>query len=159
MYFHEAILMEQGIADLESKQFKVLSMDENHLHLFDEICSRSLDRARIFSFDNEDRNWVFVCIEGQTYLGEALAKYDYWCYRMSDLCIYIPRLSHIIKRIDYAQWLEKDWCLNPDKENILNRLARKCGVTRDQFLTRYCTKPEGANIRILYLDISGDMDR
>lgn len=148
-YRHEAILMEQGLGDLESQSFRNLNFDPVLERLICRLSSYNLYEAFIIPSDNKARNYIFVKTSGQTYLGEKMDSYDFLRYEIESQVLYIPTPSHIIKRIDYGCWRLGELNFYTGKIPILERLSDCCSVTKEEFINRFCQPPQDPNARIL----------
>ncbi|MCP4924130.1 MAG: hypothetical protein GY915_08915 [bacterium] len=160
-YYHEAIVMELGISNLKTHPFLSLNFNSVIVKLYRKLASYSFKQAEIIDDDDKERNYVFIETEGQNYFGEALNSYDFWAYQIDEnLFVYLPTPTHIIKRIDYGgfrlidfnstayKYDQKIYKSKP-RSSQLNIFAKYCKISEEEFINRFCQRPEEPGVQIL----------
>jgi hypothetical protein len=118
------------------------------------ICCHSFCQACIYTCDDKERNYIFLETLGQTYQGQEMDAYDFWYYQVGSLDIYLPRPSHIVKRIDFGGWSLDD---DPTpEESFLTKFFGLCDISEEELRLRFCQKPDDPNARILRIKAWGE---
>jgi hypothetical protein len=142
-YRHETIVMQLGLADLESHNFRNLGIDPTIIKLMRVFNSISLCMDGIIPGDDKLRNYIYLETATQTYKNQKMGDYDYWRYFSQ---FYIPKQSYIIKRIDYGNWIHNE----PDPMWTKDQIANYCCLSIEELEKFFVPPPEGSTI----LDIS-----
>lgn len=105
IHYHEAALMELGLADLSSQQFKNLKISTDVIQFQFFIANQLFASHGVLSCDNFPRNYIFMSSEKAFYKGHKMSDFDVWRYQVGEEKIDIPKQEYVIKRIDYNDFL------------------------------------------------------
>ena len=145
-YRHAAWILELGLGNLESQSFNNLGMDFTTLQLSKALNMHSLYNDSILTCDEKERNYIYIETSSQSYNGKRMNEYDFWRYTIGSHLIYLPKQSHIIKRVDYTGWI----CMAQTEQQTLSSIAHFCQISKNDLIARFCQQPEG-DIKILDL--------